>query len=106
MTESRKRTVASSPMATNKSKLKKPALTRPAIVGTKASLARAKAVNAQLTATTSKPLINRKRKVEEPKTLARSYKTTAEGLKERAAWDLRVKTKVYNTMTKRSNKNL
>jgi hypothetical protein len=90
MADNRKR-VASATLESSKPKLKKPALSRPAVVGTKASLARAKAVNAQLTATnTPKSPVSRKKKVEEPKTLARSYKTTAQGLKERPAWDLRV----------------
>ncbi|KAL0140066.1 hypothetical protein V8B55DRAFT_1503833 [Mucor lusitanicus] len=87
--ESRKR-VAASPTIGSKGKQRKTAPTRPPITATKASLARAKAVNAQLTGT--KPgAARRKKPEEEPKTLARSFKTTAAGLKERPAWDLRGK---------------
>ncbi|KAK4510368.1 uncharacterized protein ATC70_004798 [Mucor velutinosus] len=86
--ESRKR-VANSPTLSNKAKQRKVAPTRPPITATKASMARAKAVNAQLTGTKSG--LARKKKPEEPKTLARSFKTTAAGLKERPAWDLRGK---------------
>lgn len=85
--ESRKR-VATSPTLNNKVKQRKTVSARPAIVATKASMARAKAVNAQLTGT--KPGLARRKKEDEPKTLAKSFKTTAAGLKERPAWDLRV----------------
>ncbi|CAO0794526.1 unnamed protein product [Mucor circinelloides] len=86
--ESRKR-VATSPTLNNKVKQRKTVSARPAIVATKASMARAKAVNAQLTGT--KPGLARRKKEDEPKTLAKSFKTTAAGLKERPAWDLRGK---------------
>ncbi|CEP19894.1 hypothetical protein [Parasitella parasitica] len=84
--ESRKR-VATSPTLASKPKQRKTA--PPAIVGTKASMARAKAVNAQLAENKSR--LPRRKKPEEPKSLAKSFKTTAAGLKERPAWDLRGK---------------
>ncbi|KAI8638799.1 hypothetical protein BD408DRAFT_11145 [Parasitella parasitica] len=86
--ESRKR-VATSPTLASKGKQRKIAPVTPAIVGTKASMARAKAVNAQIAG--NKSGLPRKKKPEEPKSLAKSFKTTAAGLKERPAWDLRGK---------------
>ncbi|KAI7907163.1 uncharacterized protein BX663DRAFT_422009, partial [Cokeromyces recurvatus] len=63
--------------------------TRPVITATKASIARAKAVNAQLTGQGS--VEKRKRPMKE--SLTNSYKTTAAGLKERPSWDIRGKMK-------------
>jgi hypothetical protein len=67
---------------------------RPSIVGTKASQARAKAIkSAQLSSNASNVSTKRKRPqpppLQEP-SLAKSYHTTASGLKQRPAWDLRV----------------
>lgn len=87
MTESRKRPSTPSLSTSN---AKRPVRARPAIVGTKATQARAKAIQSQLS--TSKPnLVKRKKPTaEDPNTLVKSYHTTASELKQRPAWDLRV----------------
>jgi hypothetical protein len=92
MTESRKRPTTPSH---NTSNAKRVARARPAIVGTKATQARAKAIQSQLS--TSKPnLVKRKKPTaEDPNTLVKSYHTTASELKQRPAWDLRVKTILF-----------
>lgn len=90
MSGSRKRTSTPSMVAPS-AKLPAKKL-RPAIVGTKATQARAKAIKSQLS--TSKPNTIKKRKpaAEDPNTLVKSYHTTASELKKRPAWDLRVNT--------------
>lgn len=89
MSESRKRTSTSSLDTPNVRPLAKKS--RPAIAGTKATQARAKAIKSQLS--TSKPNTVKKRKptAEDPNTPVKSYHTTASELKKRPAWDLRGK---------------
>ena len=76
--------------ATTHSTIKKRIVSRPVIVGTKASQARAKAVKTQLTPT--KPNVVRKKRPapEDANTPVKTYQTTASSLKQRPAWDLRV----------------
>lgn len=85
MTEGRKRPTTPT---TNAPNAKRP-VRRPAITGTKATQARAKAIQSQLS---TKPNVIRKKKpiAEDPNTLVKSYHTTASELKQRPAWDLRV----------------
>lgn len=63
---------------------------KPRIAATKASLAREKAITAQLLGDATKSKTNRKRKLDQSETLAHSYKSKTETLKERPSWDLRV----------------
>lgn len=68
----------------------KRAAVQPRIVPTKASQARDRAINAQLSS--PKPNTHKRRKttLAETDPLAKSYHTKASVLKERPAWDLRV----------------
>jgi hypothetical protein len=90
MSDSRKRPAI--PTQSNKVKRTAPvAKPRPSIVGTKASEARAKAIkSAQMSGSRSHAPKRKRPPTEEPNTLVKSYHTTASGLKQRPAWDLRV----------------
>lgn len=94
----KKRLVTSS---SDRSEAKKPKV-RPTIVGTKASQARANAIKtAQKTAAAAASGTKPQRKKSmnnEPPTLAKTYHTTASSLKQRPAWDLRVKKKITSTL--------
>ncbi|KAI8356079.1 hypothetical protein EDC96DRAFT_576814 [Choanephora cucurbitarum] len=76
---------------------------KPTIAGTKASQARAKAINAQIH---DRPTpLKRKRQADAP-TLSSTYKMTAAGLKERPSWDLRGKVADMTQLIELNNQKL
>ncbi|KAI9469794.1 MAG: hypothetical protein EXX96DRAFT_587471 [Benjaminiella poitrasii] len=93
MTEKNKGLIRTQIAPNRNGAIRKATPNRPVITATKASLARAKAVNAQLTGQSAKSAVKRKRPMKESNTLVNSYKTTAAGLKERPSWDIRGKMK-------------
>ncbi|KAI8075461.1 uncharacterized protein B0P05DRAFT_547596 [Gilbertella persicaria] len=102
MTESKKRTA--SPTLDKKTKVRRLA-PPPSITGTKASQARAKAINAQLHNKPDGSTV-KKRKTAEAPTLSSSYRMAAAGLKERPAWDLRGKVADMTQLIEMNNQKL
>ncbi|KAI8345343.1 hypothetical protein BD560DRAFT_458378 [Blakeslea trispora] len=90
---------------TDDKKLKTRKVLRPTIAGTKASQARAKAINAQIHDKPTTHTVKRKRQADAP-TLSSTYKMTAAGLKERPSWDLRGKVADMTQLIELNNQKL